>query len=153
MLLLNNSISARQFGCSAHKASPRTPINWAIMPCKCTLREPGILPATKTSVCPWALAAQPARVLHWCCRYHQLCSQPCRVSTPSPSSRTLWLLVSSPLASSSKILWKCFTMDEFVVQAGYMFPFWFYSTEYYFACVVVDLLNLIREPLGFPVLG
>lgn len=123
------------------------------MPCKCTLREPGTLPAAKTRVCPWAPAAQLARVLRWLCRYRRLCSQPHRASAPSPSSSTLWVLVSPPLASSSKILWKCFTMDEFVVQAGCIFPFWFYFTEYYFACVMVDLLNLIREPLGFPVLG
>lgn len=123
------------------------------MPCKCTFKEPGTLSTAKTWAGPRALAGQLARAAQPTATATGSSASPAAPSLYSLSSRTPWVLVSSLLASASKTHWKCFTMDEFVVQAGHISPFWFYSTESYFACAVVDLLNCVRVPLDFPVLG
>lgn len=78
-------------------------------------------------------------------------ARPADPSLCSPTSRTPGVRFFSLLASASKTLWKWSTMDEFVVQARHILPFWSYSTQCYFA--VLDLLNCIRIRLRFSVLG
>lgn len=125
-----------QFGCSAHKASPCIQVNWALVPCKCTCREQAWHSATaKTWAGPQAQAGQLAGA-----------AQPAGTTTASsasPAALPALPHLVGPCGWCFLPYWRQYpkpfwnaSHDEFVVQA---FPFWFYSTESYFACAVVDL--------------